>query len=93
VVELARLAAFPAKPVCILSLFKKPRIRYIMDMSTVSEIEAVIPKLSRIEIEELRAWIENYLEDQLDLTDEVKARLDQSRREIAEGQCATRQPE
>jgi len=62
-------------------------------LSTVSEIEAVIPKLSRTEIEELRAWIENYLEDQLDLSDEVKDRLDQSRREIAQGQYTTRQPE
>jgi ABC-type phosphate transport system ATPase subunit len=70
----------------ILALFKKPCVRYIFAMSTVSEIEAVIPKLSRIEVEELRAWIENYLADQLELTDEVKARLDQSRREIAEGQ-------
>jgi hypothetical protein len=61
-------------------------------MSTVSEIEAVIPKLSRIEVEELRAWIENYLEDQLELTEEMKARLDQSRREIAEGQYTARQP-
>jgi hypothetical protein len=63
-------------------------------MSTVSEIEAVIPKLSRIEVEELRAWIENYLEDQLELTDEVKATLDQSRREITSEHClilATRQ--
>lgn len=62
-------------------------------MSTVSEIEAVIPKLSRSEVEELRAWIENYLEDQLDLSEEVKAHLDQSRREIAQGQYTTRQPE
>lgn len=54
-------------------------------MSTVQEIEAVIPKLSRAEIEEVRAWIDDFLEDQLELTDEVKARLDQSRREIAEG--------
>jgi ABC-type phosphate transport system ATPase subunit len=62
-------------------------------MSTVSEIEAVIPKLSRTEVEELRTWIENFLEDQLELTGEVKARLDQSRREISEGQHTTRQPE
>jgi hypothetical protein len=62
-------------------------------MSTVAEIEAVIPKLSRLEVEELRAWIEDYLEDQLELTDEVKARLDQSRREIAAGQFTLRQPE
>jgi hypothetical protein len=50
-------------------------------MSTVQEIEAVIPKLSRAEVEAVRAWINDFLEDQLELTDEVKATLDQSRRE------------
>jgi hypothetical protein len=50
-------------------------------MSSVQEIEAVLPKLSRAEIEEVRAWIDDFLEDQLELTDDVKAKLDQSRRE------------
>jgi len=61
-------------------------------MSTVQEIEAVIPRLSPAEVEELRAWLDDFLEDQLELTDEVKAKLDQSRREIAEGRYTTRQP-
>ncbi|PYK02226.1 MAG: hypothetical protein DME23_02185 [Verrucomicrobia bacterium] len=61
-------------------------------MSTVKEIEAAIPKLSRAEIEEIRDWIDDYLEDRFELTDEVKAKLDQSRREIATGQYTTRQP-
>ena len=61
-------------------------------VSTVQEIEAAIPKLSRAEIEQIRAWIDDYLEDQLELHDEVKAKLDQSRREIAEGCYTTRQP-
>jgi hypothetical protein len=61
-------------------------------MSTVQEIEAAIPRLSRAEIEQLRAWFEEYLEDQLELTEEVKAKLDESRREIAAGQYTTRQP-
>ncbi len=61
-------------------------------MSTVQDIEAAIPRLSRAEVEELREWIEDYLEDSLELTDEVKAKLDQSRREIAEGRFTTRQP-
>jgi hypothetical protein len=60
-------------------------------MSTVQEIEAVIPRLTRAEVEELRGWLDDYLEDRLELTDEVKARLDQSRREIAEGRYTTRQ--
>ena len=55
-------------------------------MSTVKEIQAAIPNLSREEIEQIRKWIDDYLEDQLELTDEVKAKLDESRREIAAGQ-------
>ena len=61
-------------------------------MSTVTEIQAAIPNLSREEIEQIREWIDDYLEDRLELTDEVKAKLDQSRREIAAGQYKTRQP-
>ena len=62
-------------------------------MSSVQEIEAVIPKLSRVEVEEVRAWIDDFLEDQLELTDEVKAKLDQSHSEIADGNYITRQPQ
>jgi hypothetical protein len=61
-------------------------------MNSVQEIEAVIPKLTRAEVEEVRAWIDDFLEDQLELTDDVKAKLDQSRREIAAGNYTTRQP-
>lgn len=61
-------------------------------MTTVKEIEAAIPRLTRAEVEELRAWIDDFLEDQLELTDEVKAKLDQSKREIAAGNYTTRQP-
>jgi hypothetical protein len=61
-------------------------------MSTVKEIQAAIPNLSREEIEQIRTWIDDYLEDQLELSDEVKAKLDQSRRELAAGQYTTRQP-
>ena len=61
-------------------------------MGTVKEIQAAIPNLSREEIEQIRTWIDDYLEDQLELSDEAKAKLDQSRREIAAGQYTTRQP-
>jgi hypothetical protein len=65
---------------------------YFDCMSVVQEIETLLPRLSRAEIEEVRAWIDDYLEDQLELTDEVKAKLDSSRREIAEGNYSTRRP-
>jgi len=61
-------------------------------VSTVQEIEAAIPRLLRAEIERLRAWIDDCLEDAMEVTDEVNAKLNQSRREIAEGRCTTRQP-
>lgn len=60
--------------------------------STVNESEAAIPTLSRVEIEQVREWVDGYLEDQLELTGEVKSKLEQSRREIAVGQYRTRQP-
>ena len=65
----------------------------LLPMSTVQEIEAAIPRLTRAEVESLRQWIEDYLEAQLELTDDTKARLDQSRREIEAGQFTTRRPE
>jgi hypothetical protein len=61
-------------------------------MSTVTEIQAAIPKLSREEIEQIREWIDDYLEDDLELSDDVKAKLDQSRAEIAAGRFTARQP-
>jgi hypothetical protein len=61
-------------------------------VSTVKEIQEAIPRLSREEVETIRDWIDNYLEDRLELKDEVRAKLDQSRREIAAGKYTTRQP-
>lgn len=61
-------------------------------MSTIQEIEAAIPQLRREEVEALRVWIEDYLEDQRELRDDVRQQLDQSRCEIAAGDFTTRQP-
>ena len=74
-------------------LCKIPAVGYLARMSTVQEIEAALPRLSRAEIVEIRAWIDDFLEDQLELTDEVKAKLDQSRSEIAAGNYTPRQPQ
>jgi hypothetical protein len=68
-------------------------VGYRSCVSTVQEIQEALPKLSRHEIETIRDWIDDYLEDQLELTDEVKDKLDQSRREITAGDYSTRQPD
>ena len=62
-------------------------------MSTVQEIEAAIPKLSQKELQQFHAWYEEFVEDRLELSDAVKAKVDESRREIAAGNYTTRQPE
>jgi hypothetical protein len=62
-------------------------------MNTVEEIEAAIPRLARPELEALKAWFDDFCEDQLELTDEVKTQLDAARAEIAAGQYRLRQPQ
>jgi hypothetical protein len=61
-------------------------------MSIVQEIKAAVPKLAPNELAELKRWLDEFFEDQQKLTDEVKAKLDQSRAEIAAGRYRTRQP-
>ena len=60
-------------------------------MSTLQEIESAVPKLSPKEVAELRAWLEGFCEDQLELTDAVKADLDAARSDIVAGRHRTRQ--
>jgi hypothetical protein len=59
-------------------------------VSTVQEIQAAIPRLSRAEIEQIREWIDDYLEDRREISDDVKAKLEQSKTEIAAGEYTTR---
>jgi hypothetical protein len=58
----------------------------------VQEIEQAIRTLPRNEIERLRSWIEDYLEDGLEVSEEFKTKIEQGKRDIAEGKVRTRQP-
>jgi hypothetical protein len=61
-------------------------------MSTLQEIENAIPKLKPADIARLQAWLDDYCEDHLELTDEVKAAVNEARQEIEAGHYRTRQP-
>ena len=61
-------------------------------MSTLQEIEAAVPKLSPTELAKLQAWLDDYCEEHLELTDAVKSALDEARRDIEQGRYRTRQP-
>ena len=54
-------------------------------MSGVQEIERAIRSLPRPEVERLHNWLEDYLEDQLEVSDEFHSKIDRGKREIAEG--------
>lgn len=60
--------------------------------SNVREIEQAIRTLPRSEIERLREWIENYLEDQLEITDEFAARIERGKTDISQGKVRVRKP-
>jgi len=63
-------------------------------MSTVSEIESAISKLSLDEKQSIRDWLDDIIEDQLEVTDDFKAKVDRAKREIAQGVYSrTRKPE
>ena len=54
-------------------------------MSTVQEIESAISRLSTEDMRLVRDWLENQLEDKLEMTSEFKGRIENSERERAEG--------
>lgn len=61
-------------------------------MSKLETIEAEIRGLSRTEIETLRDWIENYLEDQLEFTPEFRASIERGEADLREGRARFKKP-
>lgn len=59
--------------------------------SDVQEIEQAIRGLPRTDVEQLREWIENFLEDQLELTDDFQASIERGQKDIAEGNVRVRE--
>lgn len=54
-------------------------------MSTVSEIESAISRLSPDKMRQVREWLDQQLEDQGEMTPEFQARIERSEREMAGG--------
>lgn len=59
-------------------------------MSTVKEIESAIQKLAPAEVKELAHWIEDYLEDELDMTDAFKASIERGKQDLSAGRTRVR---
>jgi mRNA-degrading endonuclease RelE of RelBE toxin-antitoxin system len=54
-------------------------------MQTLEKIEDEVKQLSKAEQEALRDWLENMLEDELEFTDEFKAKIERAKCDIAKG--------
>ncbi len=63
-------------------------------MSTVKEIESAISGLSLAEKHAVRDWLEDLIEDQLEVSDGFKAKIQRANEQIAaEDYSRTRQPD
>lgn len=61
-------------------------------MKTLEQIESDVRKLSPQEQEQLRDWLENLLEDRMELKDEFKAEIEAGKKDIAEGRYRIHKP-
>ena len=61
-------------------------------MSPVAEVEQAILRFSPKEQEELRKWLENLLEDRLEMREEFKAEIEAGKADIAAGRVRIRKP-
>jgi uncharacterized protein YdcH (DUF465 family) len=61
-------------------------------MQTLEKIEEEVKRLSASEQEALRDWLENLLEDRLELKDEFKAEIEAGEKDIAEGRYRIHRP-
>lgn len=61
-------------------------------MKTLEQIESDVRNLSPQEQEQLRDWLENLLEDRLELKDEFKAEIEAGKQDIAEGRYRIHKP-
>jgi len=61
-------------------------------MKTLEQVEAEVQKLSPREQEQLRDWLENLLEDRLELKDEFKAEIAAGMKDVAEGRYRIHKP-
>ncbi len=61
-------------------------------MSSVEQLEDAILKLDRRQQQELRDWLENLLEDSLEMTDAFKEEIAAGKADIKEGRTRLRRP-
>ena len=69
----------------------QPRV-HLLTMSTVAEIESAITKLNRNDAEEIREWLEQWIEDQQEMMPEFLASVERGKADLAEGRMRIVKP-
>jgi len=59
-------------------------IRHSMRMSSVKEIESALTRLSLKDLQAERDWLDEFIEDQLEVSDEFKEKIQRAKQEIAD---------
>ena len=67
-------------------------VKPMNSVKTLEQVEAAVRKLSPQEQERLYQWLEDLLEDRLELTDTFKADIEAGKKDIAEGRVRIRKP-
>lgn len=60
-------------------------LEFNQSMSMLEQIEEQVKRLSVAEQQALREWLDDILEEELEFTDEFKAKIEKAKRDIAEG--------
>ncbi len=61
-------------------------------MKTLEKVQADVRMLPPEKQEELRDWLENLLEDELEFTDEFKAKIERGEQDLRQGRSRVRKP-
>ena len=63
-------------------------------MSKVEQMESELRKLSQSELRQIRGWLDDLIEDELEFTPEFEQSIQRAERDMAEGKAArVREPE
>jgi|HubBroStandDraft_1064217.scaffolds.fasta_scaffold350171_3 hypothetical protein len=54
-------------------------------MSTVKQIESALEQLPLADLQAVRDWLDDFIEEQLEVSDEFKAKIQRANQEIAAG--------
>jgi len=64
-----------------------------MNMSSVKEIESALTRLSLEDLQAVRDWLDDFIEDQLEVSEEFKAKIQRAKKESSGGiYSRTRKP-